>query len=190
MSVGRLSRGESAFPATLADFSVIVITWRRGAKKRGSFGARAGISLCCYLSAAWYLTHTTEHTSCLIRLLLLISVFQHDRSRRSPRRQRSLQLSHCSGCCPRSRRLLYVNIVVSRLTIGTVGIFSTTGYLGAGGAQDVQLVDIANSVLYATFALGGLVAGGITNVLGVRLTLFLGSLGYAVVSFIYRKCTG
>lgn len=39
--------------------------------------------------------------------------------------------------------------------------------------------NIANSILYATFAFGGLGAGAVTNLLGPRYTLLLGSLGYA-----------
>lgn len=39
--------------------------------------------------------------------------------------------------------------------------------------------NIANSILYATFALGGLGAGAVTNLLGPRYTLLVGSLGYA-----------
>ena len=42
-----------------------------------------------------------------------------------------------------------------------VGVFSALGNLGAGGLQDVQLSDIANSVLYSTFFIGGFFAGSI-----------------------------
>ncbi|KAF9652385.1 MFS general substrate transporter [Thelephora ganbajun] len=59
-------------------------------------------------------------------------------------------------------------------------MFSAVSNLGAGGIQDIALSDTANGVLYATFALTGLVSGGINNVLGPRLTLFLGTLGYAL----------
>lgn len=62
----------------------------------------------------------------------------------------------------------------------TVGMFSAVSNLGAGGTQSIALSDTANGVLYGTFALGGLVAGGVTNLLGARLTLTIGSLGYAL----------
>lgn len=77
-------------------------------------------------------------------------------------------------------------------------MYSAVSNLGAGGTQDVSLSDTSNAVLYAMFSLTGLVAGGINNrkeahrkivttshasfisVLGPRLTLFLGTLGYAL----------
>jgi hypothetical protein len=42
-------------------------------------------------------------------------------------------------------------------------MFSAVSNLGAGGLQDVALSDTANGVLYATFALTGLISGGINN---------------------------
>ena len=88
----------------------------------------------------------------------------------------------------------------------TVGMFSAVSNLGAGGTQDTALVDTSNGVLYGMFALTGLVSGGINNreffsdpmimgnyhhhraslptptctVLGPRLTLAIGSLGYSL----------
>ncbi|KAH9046962.1 MFS general substrate transporter [Lactarius deliciosus] len=62
----------------------------------------------------------------------------------------------------------------------TVGMFSAVSNLGAGGLQDTALVDTANGVLYGMFALTGLISGGINNLLGPRLTLSIGSLGYSL----------
>ncbi|VDC05779.1 unnamed protein product [Peniophora sp. CBMAI 1063] len=59
-------------------------------------------------------------------------------------------------------------------------MFVAVTNLGAGGTEDVSLADTANGVLYGCFAIMGLFSGGVTNLLGVRLTLFLGSLGYAL----------
>ena len=42
-------------------------------------------------------------------------------------------------------------------------MFSAVSNLGAGGLQDVSLSDTANGVLYATFAITGLISGGINN---------------------------
>lgn len=42
-------------------------------------------------------------------------------------------------------------------------MFSAVSNLGAGGIQDVALSDTANGILYATFALTGLISGGINN---------------------------
>ena len=50
-----------------------------------------------------------------------------------------------------------------RFSFGTVGMFSAVSNLGAGGIQDVALSDTANGVLYGTFALTGLISGGINN---------------------------
>jgi len=62
----------------------------------------------------------------------------------------------------------------------TVGMFSAVSNLGAGGTEDTALSDTANGVLYGMFALTGLVSGGINNLLGPRLTLSIGSLGYSL----------
>lgn len=59
-------------------------------------------------------------------------------------------------------------------------MFSAIGGLGAGGTQNTQLSDTANAVLYALFAVTGFVAGSINNILGPRLTLSLGTCGYAL----------
>ncbi|KAH8997191.1 MFS general substrate transporter [Lactarius hatsudake] len=59
-------------------------------------------------------------------------------------------------------------------------MFSAVSNLGAGGLQDTALVDTANGVLYGMFALTGLISGGINNLLGPRLTLSIGSLGYSL----------
>ena len=78
-------------------------------------------------------------------------------------------------------------------------MFSAVTNLGAGGTKDIALSDTSNAVLNATFALAGLVSGGINNrkyfhwhivigphifsvalVLGPRITLCIGTLGYAL----------
>ncbi|KAH9162170.1 MFS general substrate transporter [Lactarius sanguifluus] len=59
-------------------------------------------------------------------------------------------------------------------------MLSAVSNLGGGGLPDTALVDTANGVLYGMFALTGLVSGGINNILGPRLTLSIGSLGYSL----------
>jgi len=54
-------------------------------------------------------------------------------------------------------------ICFRRFSFATVGMFSAVSNLGAGGLQDVSLSDTANGVLYGTFALTGLISGGINN---------------------------
>lgn len=51
--------------------------------------------------------------------------------------------------------------IVGFLAFCSVGMFSAISNLGAGGTQDVQLSDIANSVLYGMFFLGGFFGGSI-----------------------------
>ncbi|PCH44645.1 hypothetical protein WOLCODRAFT_105438 [Wolfiporia cocos MD-104 SS10] len=59
-------------------------------------------------------------------------------------------------------------------------MYQAVSNLGAGGTENLTLSDTANGVLYGFFAVTGCVSGGINNVLGPRLTLFLGTLGYAL----------
>ncbi|KAI0245670.1 MFS general substrate transporter [Lactifluus subvellereus] len=60
------------------------------------------------------------------------------------------------------------------------GLFNALNGLGAGGQVDSTTSANANSTLYATFAVAAFFAGSINNVLGPRMTLFLGSFGYAI----------
>ncbi|KAF8910625.1 major facilitator superfamily domain-containing protein [Gymnopilus junonius] len=58
------------------------------------------------------------------------------------------------------------------------GLFNALNGLGGGGQIDATTSANANAALYATFAFGAFFSGSITNKLGSRLTLFLGSTGY------------
>ncbi|KAI0785950.1 major facilitator superfamily domain-containing protein [Abortiporus biennis] len=60
------------------------------------------------------------------------------------------------------------------------GLFNALNGLGGGGQLDSATSANANSALYATFAVAAFFAGSINNVLGSRLTLLLGSTGYAL----------
>jgi len=71
-------------------------------------------------------------------------------------------------------------VLVGITCFATTGMYSAVSNLGAGGTQNLVLSDTANGVLYGLFALTGMVSGGINNLLGPRLTLFLGTLGYAL----------
>jgi hypothetical protein len=48
------------------------------------------------------------------------------------------------------------------------------------GQLDATANDLANTALYSTFAVVGFLSGTFANVLGLRLTLGLGGLGYCV----------
>jgi MFS family permease len=58
-----------------------------------------------------------------------------------------------------------------------------TGLGGAGqldADENLTASNASNSALYATFAVVGFFAGTVTNVLGVRIALSFGGLGYCV----------
>ncbi|OJT12892.1 UNC93-like protein [Trametes pubescens] len=80
---------------------------------------------------------------------------------------------------------VYYNPVVQVFFLGFVcfmgpGLFNALTGLGGGGQLDSTTNSNANSALYATFAVAAFFAGSINNVLGSRLTLLLGSTGYAL----------
>lgn len=70
--------------------------------------------------------------------------------------------------------------IVGFVAFCSVGMFSAISNLGAGGMDDVQLSDVANSVLYGMFFFGGFFGGSINNMLGPRVTMSLGTTGYAL----------
>ncbi|PCH44643.1 hypothetical protein WOLCODRAFT_105432 [Wolfiporia cocos MD-104 SS10] len=105
---------------------------------------------------------------------------------------------HACSSCPRSTRTCSTSACTCRSTLtlrstpmaqvilvgitcfGTVGMYQAVLNLGAGGTGNLTLFDTANGILYGFFAVTGCVSGGINNVLGPRLTLFLGTIGYAL----------
>lgn len=60
------------------------------------------------------------------------------------------------------------------------GLFNALNGLGAGGQVDSKTSATSNAVLYGTFAVSAFFAGSINNKLGSRLTLLLGTAGYAL----------
>ncbi|TFK22046.1 DUF895 domain membrane protein [Coprinopsis marcescibilis] len=60
------------------------------------------------------------------------------------------------------------------------GLFNALNGLGAGGQVDSKTSATSNSILYGTFAVAAFFAGSINNKLGSRLTLLLGTSGYAL----------
>ena len=59
-------------------------------------------------------------------------------------------------------------------------MFNAVNGLGGGGQFDASTADNANVALYSTFSVLGFFAGSIANRLGIKLTLSLGGLGYAL----------
>jgi MFS family permease len=70
--------------------------------------------------------------------------------------------------------------IVSFVCFLCPGMFNALTGMGGGGQVDPQAADDANTALYSTFAVVGFFAGSFANVLGLRITMFLGGLGYSV----------
>lgn len=60
------------------------------------------------------------------------------------------------------------------------GMFNALGGLGGAGQVDATAQNNANTALYSTFAVVAFFSGTIANMLGVRLTLSIGGLGYCI----------
>ncbi|KAJ3282089.1 hypothetical protein HK104_011109 [Borealophlyctis nickersoniae] len=60
------------------------------------------------------------------------------------------------------------------------GMFNALNGLGAAGKADATATNNANTALAVTFAVFSLVAGGVFNIIGHRLTLLLGGLTYVL----------
>ncbi|KAF9040597.1 major facilitator superfamily domain-containing protein [Panaeolus papilionaceus] len=60
------------------------------------------------------------------------------------------------------------------------GLFNALNGLGGGGQVDSTTSANSNAAVYATFAFSAFFAGSINNKLGARLTLLLGTTGYAL----------
>ncbi|KAK3042024.1 hypothetical protein RJ639_001726 [Escallonia herrerae] len=89
-------------------------------------------------------------------------------------------------------RFRYNSPIVQVGLIGLVcfccpGMFNALSGMGAGGQVDPTAANNANTALYTTFAVFGVLGGGIYNILGPRLTLFAGCSTYILYagSFLY-----
>ncbi|PVU96069.1 hypothetical protein BB560_005830 [Smittium megazygosporum] len=83
-------------------------------------------------------------------------------------------------------------ILVSFICFCVPGMFNALNSLGGGGQIDTSTGSKANTALYVTFSVFGLLGGGIVNLFGVRFTLSLSALTYALYSgsYIYYNHTG
>ncbi|TFK38635.1 major facilitator superfamily domain-containing protein [Crucibulum laeve] len=78
---------------------------------------------------------------------------------------------------------IYYHPLTQMIMLGFVcfmcpGLFNALSGLGGGGQVDSTTSANSNSAVYATFAAGAFFSGSISNKLGARLTLLLGSVGY------------
>ncbi|RZC73882.1 hypothetical protein C5167_049363 [Papaver somniferum] len=89
-------------------------------------------------------------------------------------------------------RFRYNSPLVQVCMIGLVcfccpGMFNALSGMGGGGQVDHTAVNNANTALYTTFAVFGILGGGIYNILGPRYTLFAGCSTYVLYAgaFLY-----
>ncbi|KAH8492316.1 hypothetical protein H0E87_021764 [Populus deltoides] len=89
-------------------------------------------------------------------------------------------------------RFRYNSQLVQVTLIGLVcfccpGMFNALAGLGGGGQENPTAANNANTALYTTFAIFGILGGGIYNILGPRLTLASGCSTYVLYagSFLY-----
>lgn len=76
------------------------------------------------------------------------------------------------------RSTLFQILVVGICAFCAPGIWSAMNGLGVGGSQSPNLVNAANALLYAFMTVTCFAGPWITNAIGFRYTLSLGSIGY------------
>lgn len=86
---------------------------------------------------------------------------------------------------PFRRTTLFQILVVGLCAFCAPGIWSAMNGLGVGGSQSPDLVNAANALLYAFMTVTCFLGPWLTNVIGFKYTLAIGSLGYPL----YAVCT-
>ncbi|KAI1392051.1 MFS general substrate transporter [Hypoxylon trugodes] len=76
------------------------------------------------------------------------------------------------------RSTLFQILVVGICAFSAPGIWSAMNGLGVGGSQSPDLVNAANALLYAFMTITCFISPWLTNAIGFRWTLSLGTLGY------------
>ncbi|OAL48121.1 MFS general substrate transporter [Pyrenochaeta sp. DS3sAY3a] len=79
---------------------------------------------------------------------------------------------------PFRRTTLFQILVVGLCAFCAPGIWSAMNGLGVGGSQSPDLVNAANALLYAFMTVTCFLGPWLTNVIGFKYTLAIGSLGY------------
>lgn len=80
------------------------------------------------------------------------------------------------------RSTLFQILVVGICAFSAPGIWTAMNGLGVGGSQSPDLVNAANALLYAFMTVTCFAGPWLTNLIGFRMTLALGSLGYPLYS--------
>lgn len=84
----------------------------------------------------------------------------------------------CLGRFPFYRTTLFQILVVGTCAFCAPGIWSAMNGLGVGGSQSPNLVNTANALLYALMTVTCFAGPWLTNIIGFKWTLAIGSLGY------------
>lgn len=71
-------------------------------------------------------------------------------------------------------------IIVGIILLLTSGMFNALNGMGGSGQVDTTVGANANVALYTTFAVGGLIAGAIVNILGPKYSMAIGGSAYAL----------
>ncbi|KAL2862215.1 major facilitator superfamily domain-containing protein [Aspergillus lucknowensis] len=79
---------------------------------------------------------------------------------------------------PFIRSTLFQILIVGLCAFCAPGIWSAMNGLGVGGSQSPDLVNAANALLYAFMTVTCILGPWVTNLIGFRYTLSLGSTGY------------
>lgn len=82
------------------------------------------------------------------------------------------------GRFPLYRTTLFQILVVGTCAFCAPGIWSAMNGLGVGGSQSPNLVNTANALLYALMTVTCFAGPWLTNIIGFKWTLAIGSLGY------------
>ncbi|KAJ2511546.1 hypothetical protein GGI11_005069 [Coemansia sp. RSA 2049] len=95
------------------------------------------------------------------------------------------------------RRAGYYHPMTQVVIVGFVcflcpGMFNALNGMGGGGQMDRTTTNNANTALYCTFIVFGIIGGSIVNLCGVRWTIAISGLSYALYSssYIYLNHTG
>ncbi|KAJ1663539.1 hypothetical protein GGF38_003184, partial [Coemansia sp. RSA 25] len=101
------------------------------------------------------------------------------------------------GLLDRFRSMSYYSPMTQVVLVGFVcflcpGMFNALNGMGGGGQVDRTTGNNANTALYCTFIVFGVLGGAIVNLCGVRWTIFGSGLTYALYSssYIYLNHTG
>jgi hypothetical protein len=82
--------------------------------------------------------------------------------------------------------------VATMICLLNPGLFNALAGIGAGGELDAKVYDNSQVILYSVSALFAWFSGSICNMLGIRLAMTLGALGYSLFSgsLLCHKHTG